>query len=115
MKFLTNHDGCKKNLKDYVGVFDELYIVNGIILRGEQVIIPKSLQADIIELAHEGHQGIDKTLRLLRQTSWFPKMGDLVKNFVESCIACLASNPYTRPVQLEPNLLGIFSKINSLI
>ena len=106
-KFIQSQDkdGCKKNLKEYSGVFDELYTINGIILRDQQIVIPKSLRADVIELAHEGHQGIDKTLKLLRQSSWFPKMGDLVKQFVESCIPCLASNPHITPVPLEPNVL----------
>ena len=79
--------------------------MNGIIMRGEQIIVPQSLRTDVIRLAHKAYQGADKTLKLLRQTSWFPGTGKLVKDFVESCIGCLASNCYIRSVPLEPNLL----------
>lgn len=67
-------------------------------------IVSQFFRAEIIALAHEGHQGTHKTLHLLRQTYWFPGIGKLVKYFVESCIGCLAPNSYTRPVSLVPNL-----------
>ena len=42
-----------------------------ILLRGTRLIIPKSLQAQIIALAHEGHQGVIKTKQLVREKVWF--------------------------------------------
>ena len=42
-------------------------------MRGTQIIIPDSLQAEVIGLAHEGHMGATKMLNLLRKTCWFPQ------------------------------------------
>ena len=64
-----------------------------------------SLQANVIALSHEGHQGSDKTLKLLRQTCWFPNMRKAVTEYVESCVACNASTSQFHPVPLAPNLL----------
>ena len=100
-----NKSDCKKHLKPYYGIFDELTEVNGVNLRGSQIVIPESLQTDIIGLAHEGHQYAEKTLQLLRQTCWFPGMKKQVLSYVESCLPCNAAQAYTPPVPLEPNLL----------
>ena len=72
---LITHDRgtCKKRLPRYSEVFDDLTVINKLVLRGSQIVIPLSLQADVIGLAHEGHQYSDKTLKLLRQTCWFPQ------------------------------------------
>ena len=66
---------CRPALHRYQQVFEELAIVDGLVVRGEQLIIPQALQGDVIQLAHEGHQGQDKTLQWMRQSVWFPNMG----------------------------------------
>ena len=89
----------------YKRLFSEFTVVNDVIVRGNRVVIPPSLQADVIGLAHEGHMGIDKTLNLLRETCWFPKMKELVTEFVNSCRPCLAASSTTPPTPLSPHLL----------
>ena len=96
---------CKKSLKQYAGIFDELTIINDLAVRGDKVIIPQSLRADAISLAHEGHQCADKTLKLLRQSCWFPNMNKDVGEYVQSCLGCNAASTRTIPVPLKPNLL----------
>ena len=96
---------CKETLPYYCNVFEELSEINQLVVRGSQIVIPKSLRADVIALAHEGHQCMDKTLKLLRETSWFPKMSKDVADFVSSCRGCNASTNRNTPVPLEPNLL----------
>ena len=48
---------CRPELHRYQQVFAELTIVDGLVVRGEQIIIPQALQGEVIQLAHEGHQG----------------------------------------------------------
>ena len=105
--FLKKRDkvNCKRALPEYCNVFEELSEINELVVRGNQIVIPKSLRADSISLAHEGHQCFDKTLRLLRETSWFPHMSRDVADYVKSCRGCIASNTRNTPVPLEPNLL----------
>ena len=102
---ITIHMRCRKQLHQYKGIFSELSVTNGVVVRGRQMVIPASLQADVIGLAHEGHMGTDKTVKLLRETVWFPKMTAMVRNFVLSCTPCNAALPATKPVPLQPNIL----------
>ena len=80
-------------------MFDELSIVQQMVLRGTRIVIPKGLQPEVISLAHEGHQGATKMKQYLRARVWFPRMDVLVENYVASCHACLCS---TRQSKFQP-------------
>jgi hypothetical protein len=56
---------------------------------------PKNLQTRLIDIAHEGHQGIVRTKQLLREQIYFPGIDKLVEKTCKSCILCLASTPKT--------------------
>ena len=76
-------------------VFEELTIVDELVVWEEQLIIPLPLQGEAVLLTHEGHQGQDKTLQWMRQSVWFPNMGAKVREFVESCLLCQAAQATT--------------------
>ena len=52
----------------------ELSVINGLLLRGERLVISKKLQQKVDDAAYEGHQGITKTNNFLRSRLWFPGM-----------------------------------------
>jgi len=72
---------------------------DGILLRNNRVVIPKTLQNRIVKIAHSGHMGIEKTKQLLRLHTWFPEMDETVKRIVGTCIKCQANtqNPGSIP------------------
>ena len=43
-------------------------------------MIPASLQRQVLELAHEGRRGVNKTKSLLREKVWFPRIDAMVGN-----------------------------------
>ena len=45
----------------YVAARYELAAVGFIVLRGTRIVVPQSLRRQVLELAHEGHQGIVRT------------------------------------------------------
>ena len=76
-------------------VIDELAVSasGNLVLRGTRIVIPKSLQEHVVNLAHEGHQGLVKTKSLLREKVWFPNIDKLVESKVKTCSACLITTP----------------------
>ena len=62
-----NHRACKSDpdLVEYAQVFQELSYIEGVVTRGHQIVITKTLQVQIISICHEGHLGIVKTKQLL--------------------------------------------------
>ena len=97
--------GNDPKLKPYKAIFSELGCAQGIIMRGDRIVIPSQLQNMVIESAHEGHQGEVKTKQLLRSKVWFPQMDKMVKEKIETCIGCQANTPYTTRDPLQPTKL----------
>ena len=71
----------------------DLHVVDGVIYRGKRLIVPESLQQRVIELGHEGHQGIGKTKSFIRQFCWFPGLDTKVERHIKECLACRATQP----------------------
>ena len=61
-----------KNIWPYRFYWDELAIENRILLMGELIIIPKSMQEEILQKIHCGHHGIEKgKLRIKNCVFWY--------------------------------------------
>jgi hypothetical protein len=52
--------------------------------------MPKSLQQQAIDIAHETHLGLTKTKALISEKIWFPNMDKMVKETIDNCIPCQA-------------------------
>ncbi|XP_043240081.1 uncharacterized protein K02A2.6-like [Amphibalanus amphitrite] len=85
----------------------------GVILKQDRLFIPDvelypgsgSLQDVVVDLAHEGHQGVVKCKRLLRSKVWFPGMDKKVEQKISRCLGCQALTPTTRRDPLQPSPL----------
>ena len=51
---------------DYKAIRNELIVLGKLVLRGTRLVIPRTLRRQVLDLAHEGHQGIEKTKQRLR-------------------------------------------------
>ena len=78
------------NKSPYRKVLDELSYDKGVLVRGTKVLMPGELDPRAVALAHEGHKGIEATLRNLRDKVWFPDMSKRVQEYVQSCLGCVA-------------------------
>ena len=73
----------------YFSIRHELYVMNGLIFRMNQIVIPLSLQRTVIKAAHSlGHLGMTKTKQMLNEKYWFPDMNKMTENIVENCYEC---------------------------
>lgn len=83
--------------KGFMNVKEEFSTYDGVILRQNRIVVPKSLRSQTIMLAHEGHQGIVKTKQLLRTKVWWPQLDKDVESFVKTCHACQLVQGSNRP------------------
>ena len=63
------------------------------------------MQQKVIQLAHEGHQGIVKTKQLIRSTMWSPEIDAAVQEAVERCLPCHAATDTKQKELLLPTEL----------
>jgi len=83
-KLLLSHQ-CRQ----YEKVKDDITFYEGILLKGDRIIIPYSLRGDILKQIHEGHQGIVKCLRRTRDSVWWPGVNREVEDMVKECETCI--------------------------
>ncbi len=67
---------------------DEISVQNGILYRGQKVIIPRSLRAEMLKRIHSSHIGGDACYRQARDTLYWPGMQAEIKDFVSNCSTC---------------------------
>ena len=95
--------------KQFDNILNEFSVAeNGVVMRGPRIVIPESLQQKVIELAHEGHQGLTKTKQLLRTKVWFFKMDRLVEGKISCCTTCQINHPRTN---YEPIIMSTIPKV----
>ena len=82
---------------------DTLGIEDGIIFKGRQVLIPHAIQEDILQQLHEGHQGVEKTRLLARDSVYWPRINEDIANMVKSCKACCEHQEANRKEPLMPS------------
>ena len=69
--------------------FLELSTRDGLVLWGERLVILKDLHSEMLDAAHQGHPGRDSMLQQLRLLVWWPGLAKDVRNYVDSCVACV--------------------------
>ncbi len=92
-KNVENTDDNNIDLKPYKGIRNELTVAdNGIVLRGNRLVMPTKLRNRTLNIAHAQHQGIVKTKTLLRTKVWWPGIDNQIETLIASCIQCQAAN-----------------------
>ena len=78
---------------------DEFTCYDKLVLQGSRIVVPKTLRQRVIEIAHEGHQGIVKTKERLRSKVWWPGMDRDTEKLIKACHECqIGSQPSPEPL-----------------
>ena len=87
-----------RDLKLFNKVYSELTVIDGIIYRGQKILLPTDLQEKAVLLAHQGaHPGMARMKARVRSSFWFPQMDQIIEDYVRSCHECqIYTNKITR-------------------
>lgn len=87
--------GWPENKKDvpsillpYYSCRDEYTVADGIIMRGERVVIPESMRREMKKRVHAGHLGINSCTRLANDVMYWPGMTAEIRQYIETCGTC---------------------------
>ncbi|XP_048236731.1 uncharacterized protein K02A2.6-like [Haliotis rufescens] len=87
---------CPGTILEFWNFRDQLAFMDGIIFKGQKIVIPKSLRTSMLDKIHTGHMGVEKCLRRARDILFWPKMSNDITSLVLNCSVCLErrnSNP----------------------
>jgi hypothetical protein len=105
MEVLNSGEGALP--RPYASFADELQIINGVILKGRRLVVPKSLRQEMLDRIHEGHLGREKCKRRAREHVYWPGINDAVDSMIERCSTC-QSMRFAQPRQpLMPHAKGL--------
>ena len=80
-----------ESIKPFHLLRDELSVYNGIVLRGDRIVVPESLRKRILKLSHESHVSVVRTKQFLRSQYFRIGMDNDVKDLIKNCDACAAT------------------------
>jgi len=84
----------------YQSVKCELAECDGVLMRGDRIVVPVSLRGRALTLAHEGHQGLVKTKQRLRTKVWWPGIDKDCEKLCKTCLSCLKVSSPDPPMPL---------------
>jgi len=96
------------DLLPYFPFRDELTIHDGVVFRGERIVVPSSLRADMKQKLHHGHLGINSCLRRARELIYWPQMSSEIRQYIETCGTCATfgtKQPAETPITTETTTL----------
>ena len=97
-----DHRHVEKHLRPYWSFRDELTIHDGLVLKGQQILIPSNARLPILQTLHVPHLGIVNTMALARAHVHWPGIGQDITRTVASCRACQENQPRQRKEPLMP-------------
>ena len=88
-----------QNLREFWPYRDELTYENNMVIKGNQILIPKSLRSDILKDLHIPHLGIVKTNLLAKTCVYWPKMTKEIQDLTEECSECQTHQRRQSPIE----------------
>ena len=77
-----NKHSLPMTVTPYFQIRDELVVQDGLIVRGDRVVIPKALRTEMIEDLHAPHQGTESSLRRTRESIYWPNTNSDMKDYI---------------------------------
>lgn len=85
----SNYDKIPDHLKFYHSIKDDLFVVDGLLFKNSQVVVPKSLRQEMLNLIHYNHFGVDKSKLRAKKVLFWPHMLKEIEDVVKNCRTCL--------------------------
>ena len=106
---------CEQSVPEYWNQREELSIEGGLIFRGQKIVIPKSLRAEMLKQVYKGLLGVSKTLERAKDNIFWPDMTKEIQDYVLHCEICLTHRDSNAKAPLMPHevLQGPYQKLGS--
>ena len=93
----------QKGEKSYLSCRADITVQNGLLFKGERIIVPSQLRKEMMEKIHSSHLGIEGCLRRAREVFYWPRMNAELKDFILKCDVCNSFKPQQTQEPLMPH------------
>ena len=84
---------CSQAASPYYDERSSLVEADGLVFRGEQLVVPRSLRKDMLQRIHSSHIGTGGCVRRAREVLYWPGMSGDVRDYVSRCSTCQTFTP----------------------
>ena len=64
-------------------------MADGIVFSDQRIVVPHSLQSQMLGLIHESYLGIGKSKSRARELLYWPKIGAYIERTITNCELCI--------------------------
>lgn len=101
ISYYMKHGWPQKLDRSFTNVYaqhQDLEEIDGCLLYQDRVVIPASLQKEVLLLLHKNHSGITKIKQMARRTVYWHGMSVDIEDFVKTCRVCCQMNVVPKQV-----------------
>ncbi|XP_062605902.1 uncharacterized protein K02A2.6-like [Saccostrea cucullata] len=81
----SDKDHLPNCLHPYWSFRDEIACLDGLLYKGDKLIIPKSMQAEMLNIIQQAHMGIVKCKNRAREVIYWPEISSQIEDMVSKC------------------------------
>ena len=79
---------CIEQLRPYHTFKEEISTIDGLLFKGQRLIVPSALRSKVLQVLHRSHMGITKTLDRARSTFFWVGISKDIDNVIGNCEVC---------------------------
>ena len=98
-----NRHNTPSDIHPYWDYRDELAVYDGVVFRGNRVVIPQSMRQEMLSIIHQGHLGIVLCKRRARDVIFWPGMSSQIQDMISKCAECLEMRNRQSKEPLKPH------------
>lgn len=83
-------------LNPYYDMRDELGAYDGLVFKGERLVVPQGLRAEIKKDIHVSQAGVEGFLRRARESVYWPDMNAELRHWISTCEPCRLFDLFTQ-------------------
>jgi hypothetical protein len=94
---------------------DQLSTYNGVVYKGERIVIPSSLREEMLKILHTSHTGMVKTKQRARDMIYWPGLNRQIEDMVSKCDVCLSklNKQPKEPMTIHPLPSLLWNKVGT--
>ena len=102
----TNTEGnFTYNVRSFKKLTDSLSVASGCLFHGSRLVIPTSLQAQVLDILHLGHFGRQRMKQLARTAVYWPGIDAAIVRISQNCASCAEHQNKPSKAPIHPWIL----------
>uniref|UniRef100_A0A146LC45 RNA-directed DNA polymerase n=1 Tax=Lygus hesperus TaxID=30085 RepID=A0A146LC45_LYGHE len=95
------------DVKGYYQLKDEFSVVEGLIFKGDRVVIPTGLKSTMLKKLHSGHPGVNRMIKRADMSVFWININQDIRKFIQECQTCLKYQDSKVTLELKPKEVPI--------